>query len=140
MTKPVFTVKRNVGVALLITTLLCIANELFAWGVFGRFGRPVTAFAVFILLVYIFRVGPTPDEVVENRRLRGLTTQPRLWVHVLVIALAMLLVFVISGSASVLARGENLERTYWIKLLVTQALVIATGIVSWFYQKRRRGE
>ena len=54
---------RVLGALTLVSMAICIANEIYGWGLFGLYGRKSEAIALLLgLLAYIF-ILPTPDDL-----------------------------------------------------------------------------
>lgn len=60
----------------------------------------------------------------------------RPWVYVLTVLVMMLIVAALIGPVFQMTRGEAVQQRDWIRLIVTEALVVAAGIVGWIQLKR----
>jgi hypothetical protein len=60
-----FRAKRFGLIAVLAVTLLCLANYLLSWNLFGEKSGVVLGLAVATLFLYVHFVGPTPREMQE---------------------------------------------------------------------------
>lgn len=60
--------KRLVAVALLLFVVLSAANYYLNLGILPRLAKFLVMFGVLMVLVYIFRFGPTREEMEEYRR------------------------------------------------------------------------
>lgn len=131
---------KRIGAGILLSIgLFCAANYYLEWHVFGRFDKAVMIGTFLVMFIYLVRVGPTLDEMLDHREARNRKERApvglRPWVYFLTVSIVMLVVVLI-GPVLQLAKGDPVEREDWIRLIVTEALVVASGIVGWYQMKR----
>jgi hypothetical protein len=65
--KMTYNQKRIVAAMLLLFVAFAGANYYFGFGVFPRYAKLIMLFGVLLTLVYVFRFGPTRDEMEKHK-------------------------------------------------------------------------
>lgn len=134
---------KRVGAGILLSmALFCVANYYFEWRIFGQLNKQVMVGIFVVMFIYLYRVGPTLQEVQEHRDKMNRENHAPIgfhpWKYLLTLSIVML-IFVLIGPILRIAKGEPLEQEDWIELIVIEALVVVAGIIGWYQMKRLQG-
>lgn len=137
-----FNGKRIGAGILLLMALICVSNYYFEWRIFGQFNKQVMVGVFVVMFMYLFRVGPTLEEVQEHRdkknREKDAPIGFRPWIYLVTLSIVML-IFVLIGPVFQIWRDEPVQREDWIELIVIEVLVVVAGLFGWYQVRRLQG-
>ena len=135
-----FNQRRLIGSVLFVPYAAIAANTIFELGFFGDYDRHVLGVATILMLAYVFRVGPTPTEMMEHRdrmdRERYGRPKDRKWQIVPITIVFMVFLLFAMGTGDRIFRGERLQEADWFTLIFIAIAGPFIAIYAWRIEKR----
>ena len=134
--------QKRIGAAVaLLFALVSAANHNFDWGIFGRFSKGTMIGSFICLFIYLFYIGPTPDEILQHRNDSANKKHGpfglRTWLYFLTLSIVAV-IFILIGPVQKVLSGDHISFKDWLNLILIESMLVATAVYIWYRIEHRK--